>query len=378
MLYTRAAVKVPRIALDCRLLGWPGVGRYCTELAAALLPVAPDLQFFWLCRAQDRDRLPIAPNAAALPLEARPFSVAEQLALPWLLRRHGIRLLHVPTPTTLPLFGPRLVVTVHDLTLLRFPEFLPSRLGRIYSGLMTRTAIRRARRIIAVSEFTRRDLVAAWPAAESRTRTVLNGVSSRFQPVRDAAELRDVASRLALPARYALYVGTRKRHKNLPRLLAAYSRLSVAQRARCPLVLVAPADKRYPEVEDAIRQGAISADVHWRSAVRDQDLPALYTLARFVVLMSLYEGFGFPVAEAQACSTPALVAAAASLPEVAGKGGLQADPYDVSAIHAALARLIDDDALRATLADEAQRNATRFRWEASARSVAEIYREALS
>jgi glycosyltransferase involved in cell wall biosynthesis len=368
----------PRVALDCRLLAWPGIGRYCTELASALISVAPDLQFFWLCRPEDRDRLPAAANATTLTVSAPPFSVAAQIALPWLLRRHGIKLLHVPNPTTLPLLARRLVVTVHDLILLRFPEFLPSRLARIYYRLMTRAAVGRARRIIAVSEFTRRDVAAAWPSVEPRTRTVLNGVSSRFQPVRDVGVRREVAERLELPASFALYVGTRKRHKNLPRLLAAYGRLSAEQHAHCPLVMVAPADERYPEVDDAIRRAGIHANVHWRSAIADEDLPALYTLARFVVLMSLYEGFGFPVAEANACGTPALIAAAASLPEVAGEAGLQADPCNVASIHSALARLIDDDALRTELAGKALANAQRFSWKSAAQQIAGIYREALT
>jgi glycosyltransferase involved in cell wall biosynthesis len=378
MEFARASSAPPRIALDCRLLDWPGIGRYCTELAHALVPVAPDLRFLWLCRPQDVHRLPSAPNAVALAVKARPLGLAEQVAVPQILRRHAVDLLHAPTSTTLPLLASRLVVTVHDLILLRFPDFLPSVVARMYYHLMTRTALRRACRIIAVSEFTRCDVVEAWPAAEARTRTVLNGVASRFQPVRDQAELGELASRLRLPAGYALYVGTRKRHKNLARLLAAYGRLSATQRARCPFVLLAPRDDRYPEIEKAIRESGISGDVHWLGAVRDEDLPALYTLARFVVLMSLYEGFGFPVVEAHACGTPALVAAAAALPEVAGMGALQANPYDVSSIHAGLARLIDDDALHRALAVQARHNAARFRWKDAATRVAEIYREALA
>lgn len=376
MQFVRRAT-APRIALDCRLLGWPGVGRYCVELARALVTAAPDLRFFWLCSAAGRDRLPIAPNASPLVIGARPFSIGEQIVVPGVLRRHAIDLLHAPTSTTLPLLTSRLVVTVHDLLLRRFPEFLPNPLGRIYYRLMTRAAVSRAQCIITVSEFTRRDVVEFWPAVEYKTRVIWNGVGYRFRPVRDEASLRDVSSRLQLPANYLLYVGTRKRHKNLPRLLEAYGRLSAAQRARCPFVLVAPPDPRYPEVDDVVRREDIGANLHWLSQIADADLPVLYSKARFVVLISLYEGFGFPVVEAQACGTPALIASAASLPEIAGDAAISVDPYDVESMHRVLARMIDDDALRDNLARKALANVARFSWENTAEQVADVYRKAL-
>lgn len=295
-----------------------------------------------------------------------------------MLLRHGIELLHVPTSYTLPLLAPRLVVTVHDYTLRKFPEFLPNPIGRAYYRLMNAVAIRRARRIIAVSESTRSDILDFWPTAASKTRTVLNGVAALFAPVRDQSILAQVRRALALPERYILYVGTRKRHKNLPRLLEAYAGLTPEQRRRHPLVLVAPPDVRYPEVEATTRRTGITQDVLWRSDVPDQDLPAVYTLARFVVLPSLYEGFGLPVAEAMACGTPAIVARAGSLPEIGGDACLCVDPLDPANICRGLSRLLEDDALRAELAQRAQRRARAFSWDRAASEVTEIYREALA
>jgi glycosyltransferase involved in cell wall biosynthesis len=370
-----------RVALDCRLLDWPGVGRYCLELAAALIEAAPDLSFFWLCSERDRGRLPVAPNAAPLVVGARPFSVAEQFVLPWALKRHGIGLLHAPTPTTLPIvpmLAPRLVVTVHDLILRRFPEFLPNPIGRAYYRFMTRAAVGMARRIVTVSEFTRLDVAKSWPRFAGKTQVILNGVGPSFEPLRSREKLREVSARLKLPDNYILYIGTRKLHKNLPRLLEAYGLLSADRRARCPFVLVAAPDRRYPEVEDVVARTGIASDLHWLSNLADADLPALYAGARFVALMSVYEGFGFPVAEGQACGTPALVADVTALPEVTADGGIYADPYDVASIHSGLQRLVDDDAVRADLARKGLRNATRFRWERAATELAAVYREALA
>jgi glycosyltransferase involved in cell wall biosynthesis len=367
-----------KVALDCRLLAWPGIGRYCRELARALIAAAPDIEFHWLVGRVGHAELPLAANARPLVVEAPPFSIREQLTIPRVLRRHGIRLFHAPTSNTWPLLVPRLVVTVHDLILRRFPEFLPNPIGRAYYALMTRAALARAVRVIAVSRFTARDLAESWPQVAARTRVVWNGVSSHFQPVTDAKVLAETRSRLRLPGFFLLYVGTRKRHKNLPRLLEAYGHLAADQRARCRLVLVTPPDARYLEVDQTVRAMNLARDLVWIDRVDERDLATLYTLARCVVLVSLHEGFGLPIVEAHACGTPALVAAEASLPEIAGDACMLVNPRDTESIRDGLARMIEDDDRHAALAAKALANARRFRWEDTAGRVAAVYREVLA
>ncbi len=377
MLFAREAGFAPRVALDCRLLDWPGVGRYCIELANALATTAPDLRFFWLCAARDCDRLPTAQNASPLVVGARPFSIAEQIAVPYVLRRHSIDLLHAPTPTTLPVLAPRMVVTAHDLIYKRFPEFLPDPLGRAYYNAMTWMSVVRARRIIAVSEFTRADLLAYWPQIAPRTVAILNGVSEAFGRTPTPAEVAQRRAELDLPERYLLYIGTRKRHKNLPRFIEAYGALDAVQRDRFPLVMVAPPDPRYPEVDATVRRLGIERHVLWRARVPEVALPVLYRLAHCLVLPSLYEGFGLPVVEAYACGTPAVLARAGALPEIGGNACLLVDPCEVESIRAALARLIEDAVLHSRLKEQTRQEAARFDWNNTARHVAQIYREVL-
>ncbi len=373
----RAASR-PSVALDCRLLHWPGIGRYCAELARALVAVAPDIDFHWLCNPGQEAALPQAANARALTVRSRPMGLAEQVELPWLLRRHRIDLLHAATAQTFAVAAPKLVLTVHDLTLLHFPEFLPSLAARLYFRLMSAVAARRPRRLVAVSAFTGGDVAQSWPRAAARVVVVRNGVSASFAPVTDPAALQRVRQAMALPPRFVLYIGTWKRHKNLPRLLTAYAALPAAQRARCPLVVVAPTDPRYPEVSAAAQQGGIADEVCWRSGVDEAMLPALYSAARCVVLPSLYEGFGYPVAEAMACGTPAVVSTAAALPEVGGDACLRFAPEDVAALTDCLARLIDDDALHADLVRRCLRRAPQFDNREVGRRMAEVYREVMA
>ncbi len=366
-----------KVALDCRLLGWPGLGRYCREVSSALVDAAPDIHFYWLCGPGDSSGLPSGPMASKLVLRSGPMSLREQVEVPRVLARHGIRLLHAPAAQTFPMFVPRLVVTVHDLTLRHFPQFLPNPLGRLYYWLMTTFAAHRADRLVAISQFTARDVATEWPRSQARISVVRNGVAASFAPVTSEVERSRVRVQMALPPHYLLYIGTWKQHKNLPLLLRAYGRLSPSQRQRFPLVLVAPSDDRYPEVPAAARAAGIEADVLWRSDVPEAALPALYSMARCLILPSLYEGFGAPVVEAMACGTPCVVSTGGALPEVGGDACLSFEPSDEAACAACLARLIDDDALHADLSARARRRAPEFDRTEVARSLAAIYRELL-
>jgi glycosyltransferase involved in cell wall biosynthesis len=310
-------------------------------------------------------------------MRSKPFMPWEQAEIPLGLIGSRVDLFHAPTFYNHPLIHGRFVVTVHDLILKRFPEFLPSIARRAYYKLMTESAVRGAARIITVSEFTRRDMIEFWESSAPRLRAIPNGVSDSFKPVEDREELTRVRERYQLPERFILYVGTCKRHKNLPRLLDAYGTLPATIRRAVPLVLLAQPDPRYPEVERMIEKRRIAGDVRWHWDIPDRDLLVFYTLADFLALVSLYEGFGFPVLEAMACGTPSLAATGGSLEEVGGDAALYVSPHDVDDIRAGLLRLIEDDKLREALTAKGLQRAKQFSWARAAAEVVRVYREIL-
>jgi len=366
------------VALDCRGLAWPGIGRYCRELAAALPEVAPDLEFRWLCSAAQAEQLPRNERAYPVVLRTAPISVGEQVEVVRALRRLGVGLLHAPASFTVPLLAPRLVVTVHDFILRRFPEFLPSLPGRAYHRMMNHLSISRASKVITVSDFTRADVLRFWRGVAAKTHTIPNGVSAAFRPVRDASVLDRVRASQRLPENFVLYIGTRKRHKNLVRLIEAYAGVPESLRLLNPLVLVTPPDPRYPEVEEAVRGAGIQESVLWRLPLADEELPAVYSMARFLVLPSLMEGFGLPLLEAMACGTPSLAARAGALPEVGGEASWYADPLDVADLRRGLIRLMEDAAVRKDLSERGLLRVRSFDWRKTASEVAGLYREVLS
>jgi len=369
-----------RIALD----GLPlqvrsaGIGVYTRELGAALAAhaAAPALRLF-ACAG-----LP-GPRATALPWRRSPLyplimgaplaGLARLLPLDAALRE--VDLFHatnyaLPRSRRIPL-----VQTVHDLALLRHPELgtpaLRHLVGRVASTW------REARRVIADSEATARDLRELLGVPSSVLRVIHPGVAARFRPL-DAAARAPVLARLGLDVPYVLHVGTLEPRKNLARLVRAFARATHGRGAAPLLVLAGGAGWSDGDPTAAIAATADPARVRRLGPVADADLPALYGGALLFAYPSLYEGFGLPVLEAMACGTPVLTAAVSSLPEVAGDAALLVDPRDEAAIAAGLVRLLDDAALRADLSARGAARAARFTWEACAERTLQVYRECVA
>ncbi len=301
----------------------------------------------------------------------------EQGRLPFLLRTSGARLYHglafiVPLSTRhIPL-----VVTVHDLSFVHFPETLPPAKA-LYLKWLTRTSVRRAHHVIAVSESTRRDVI-AWSGIPARkVSTVPNGVSPRFRPL-PPDEVRAWREKKGLPARFILYVGTLQPRKNVDTLIRAYARWRGRARTSPPPLILAGAKGWY--YEDLFRLTAslgLEEAVHFPGYIPPEELPYWYNAATLFAYPSLFEGFGLPVLEAMACGTPVVAAATSALPEVVGDGGLLLPPKDVDAWAQALASLLSDPARRDELRGRGLQRAKRFSWERTARETVAVYHRLL-
>jgi glycosyltransferase involved in cell wall biosynthesis len=255
----------------------------------------------------------------------------------------SLDVLHCPTFRA-PLRSPiPLVITVHDLAVLRHPGTF-NQWSRLYSRLAVPRVARAARLIVAVSEFTKREVVELLGVPEERIRVIHNGVDEVFTPDGPGEE-----------GDYVLGVGTLEPRKNLP----------AAQQAARKLGL---------ELRIAGERGWGGIDVDgWLGRVSDERLAALMRGARCLVYPSLYEGFGLPVAEAMACGTPVVTSAGGATEEVAGGAAVLVDPLDPGAIAAGIEDAIARrDELRALGLERARA----FSWKAAAAATAAVYREA--
>jgi glycosyltransferase involved in cell wall biosynthesis len=266
------------------------------------------------------------------------------VALP---RRAGnLDVLHCPTFRGPVRSSSPLVVTVHDLAVLRHPETF-NRWTRNYSRAVVPRVVRAARRVIAVSEFTKRELVDLLELPEERIRVIPNAAAEQFTTEGERAE-----------GEFVLAVGTLEPRKNLRRLVDAARGAGVALR-----VVGAPGWGDVPGPGDG---------VHFLGFVPDEELARLYRGALCVAYASLYEGFGIPVLEALACGAPVVTSAGTAMAEVADGAAVLVDPRDTDAIAAGIREAI---ARRNELGALGPERARSFTWQASAEATAAVYRE---
>ena len=271
-------------------------------------------------------------------------------ALPAKARRDSVDVLHCPTQRAPVRSSVPLVVTFHDLAVLRHPETF-NRWTRTYSRRVLPRVVRAATRVIAVSEFTKRELQELLDVPEEKLRVIPNAVGGPFSADGEAAA-----------GDYVLAVSTLEPRKNLPRLVEAYRR---ADLNGLPLLVAGAAGWGGVRVEgDGVR---------WLGEVRDDELARLYRGARAVAYVSLYEGFGLPVLEAMACGAPVVAGQDGALPEVAGGAAVLVDPLDPDAIAAGLNEAIER---RDELRPLGLARARAFDWGKVARKTVAVYREA--
>lgn len=368
-----------RIGIDARPMRMPGIGRHVRELVSHLAELDEVDQFFLYCDAEQsaaifRGRWP---NFRTVVVPSSVYTVGEQIRLPLRILRDRLDLFHAPTSLVVPLLCPcPLVVTVHDLLLKFHPEHLPSRLAGVYFSIMNAAALRMARQLLVVSDFTRGQLVAAYPRYAAKTRTTHNAAGTVFRPLRDGRRLEALRKDLGLGERYVLYVGTYKKHKNLQLLVRGFAGLNPRLRADCRLVLLGRGDPRFREADEWIARSHLEAHVVRVERVEEDDLITLYGGAEIVVAPSLYEGFGFPVLEAMACGTAVVATRIPPFMEVAGDAALYVEPGDHAGMTSALTRLLEDPDLRKRMAAAGLERSARFSWRETAALTLAAYRDA--
>jgi glycosyltransferase involved in cell wall biosynthesis len=263
------------------------------------------------------------------------------------------------------------VVTIHDLSFLFFPHSFRS-LRRSYLRVFARMSVRRARRVIAVSESTRRDLVEIYGISPAKIDVVHNGVDASFRPL-PADQVAAFRQQRGLPDRFVLFVGTLEPRKNIVRLIEAYARLP---KERPPLLLVGGKGWFYDEIFGRVAALDLTGEVHFAGFVPAEDLPFWYNAADLFVYPSMYEGFGLPPLEAMACGTAVITSTASSLPEVVGKAGQLVDPTDTDALTATMEQVLGDRDLQQQMQAAGLVQARSFSWEKAARQTVDSYRRA--
>lgn len=364
-----------RVGIDARLLSEPltGIGRYTAELTREL--VKKPGQFFLYSAgpvaAEHYQQDNVMVRSANLHSRVSKM-LWSQSCLPYWAARDHIDVFWGATHR-LPRYLPKKVarvVTIHDLVWKHAGETMRP-LSRWMEKRLMPQAIRLADRIVADSVSTAKDIEGEYPAVKDTIRVVYPGTTDLPSPL-DFQSL----SCFGVKNPYFLFVGTLEPRKNLQRLLEAYALLDAEVRNRACLVIAGGKGWGGVDLAGLVAQLGLNDQVIITDYVDDVQLSTLYTHARFLVMPSLYEGFGLPLVEAMSFGAPVLTSERSSLPEVAGEAGTFVDPFDVHSIAEKLSSLLSDDAYRDHLASQAISNAKRFTWQNAARDMWAVFEEA--
>ena len=364
-----------RLGLDVRLTYYTGGGisRYIRRLAADLPALDTANAYTHFYRRGHTDTF--STHARRVDCWTPAHHRLERWALSAELWPHRLDLLHSPDFIPPQSGYRRLVITVHDLTFLLYPQFLTDESRRYYNHQIA-WAVGRADAISADSHATKADLVERLKVPADKITVIHLGLDTAFQP--DGLASAPLLAALGLPRGYVLFVGTFEPRKNVAGLLAAYAALRRRLPDAPPLVLAGRRGWLFDDVKARLRELKLEPHVKFLEEVSEAQLRALYHGAGVFVLPSHYEGFGFTVLEAMASGTPAVVANRASLPEIAGDAALLVDPDDPEAIADSLSRALTDSELRSTMIQRGLAQAQRFNWDKTARATLELYQRVLA
>ena len=371
-----------RIGIDARFYGpyGKGLGRYTQKLVDHLQTVDDHNEYFILLRRENwADFQPTDKRFHKILADYRWYSVSEQFFMPLKLWSLDLDLVHF-THFNVPLFYfGKFIVTIHDLILTKYPTERASTLGpwlyRIKHALyqiVINSAVKRAMKVVAVSEYTKKEVVRHFKCTPEKVAVTLEAVDP--VPLSDGGEVIIVKYHIAKP--YILYVGNAYPHKNCERLVEAFQML-LKEEPGYHLVMVGREDYFYSRLKKLVSQKELTRVVHFPGFVTDSDLPAFYRHARVYAFPSLCEGFGLPALEGCQYGVPVVASNNSSLPEVLGEAAVYFNPEKTDEMYQAIRKVISDERLTSRLVAAGYERVKQFSWEAMSKQTMDIYRSVI-
>ena len=369
-----------KIAIDARKWRDYGIGTYVRNVVRHLAQIDRETTYLLFCNPADESALrDLAENFVPVVDSSGGYSLREHVSLPLKLRSLGAELLHSPHYVRPLLCTIPSVVTIHDCIHLLFPQYLPNRMAFRYARFVMGSAIRNSSIVFTVSEASRADILRFYPSTDpAKVHVVPNAIDAELLVDPGEAERDRVRERYQIRGRFVLFAGNVKPHKNLERLIRAFARVRCQEgNEDLRLVLIGDDVSRYASLRRTADEAGVRQEVRFFGFVPHETLAALYRMATVFAFPSLYEGFGLPPLEAMACGTPVVTSRISSLPEVVGDGALLVDPYNEDDIAQGIARLLDDQDLRARLIERGLERAASYSWARSVRQIHAGYLKAL-
>ena len=370
-----------KIGIDARFFGpkCKGLGRYVQKLLEYLEEADHENEYFvFLTKEGFSNYQPRRSNFKKVLADYRWYTFKEQIFFPKLLNKYELDLVHFCHFNVPVLYFRPFIVTIHDLILFHYPTIKNTKLNRFFYfcklgayHLVIRLAIFRARKIIAVSEFTRKDIISKTGVRENKIRVVYEGYEIQKNSLENNKGKNDFSSKYDIMKPYIIYVGNAYPHKNLERLCLAFSSLQ-KRFGGLKLLLVGESDYFYGCLKRFVEERRIK-NIIFTGFVDDIELDHLYKNAECFVFPSLYEGFGLPPLEALSRGTAVTCSRAGSIPEITGREAEYFDPEKENSIAASISRILSDKKYAKRIVQRSKPFLGRFSWQKMAREIKDEY-----
>jgi len=363
-----------------------GIGTYIRNVVKSLARLDHENNYYLIGLPEKVSECgPLPANFHAVPLPDREDTLKGGLEFRAIVRRLDCDLVHIPHLFWIPRGLPcPYVVTVHDLLEHMYGARDRSNLRRRMHLQLTRRALRKAARVVAVSQFTKCEIEKIMGIADARVEVVYNAIDERFLHGHASDSDRQLISeRYQVNYPFVLYAGAIRPHKNVVRTIEAFSALRTElekedQLRDLKLIIIGDDLSGHPDLRRTVVRSGVQNDVRFLGFVPIEVLRIFYDVAKLFVFPSLYEGFGLPPLEAMAHGTPVVTSNSSSLPEVAGNAALLVNPENVFEIRRAMQKALLDRALRERMKERGYAQAQRFSWTNSVERILQIYREVAS
>ncbi len=369
------------VLIDSRLVinKTTGIGSYLSNLIESILNMDKENKYILLLKSKlfhgHKIRKIEDSNLLKKYVDIPEVSLSQHVRVPLALQKESFDIYHYPH-FDLPIFQRyNSVVTIHDLKYIIAPEFFPDfgLAKKMYMDFFYKSSLRKAKEIIVVSESTRNDLISKFNADETKINVIPLASETKFSIFENKNEIKNKLKKIGINFKYFLFVGERRPHKNLVRVIEAFHIFKKRTSSKHKLIIIGKSYANYTLPEEKTVQLNIENDVIFAGFVPDDLLPIYYQGAEGLVFASLYEGFGIPILEAMSCGIPVITSKISSMPEVAGDAALLVNPESVDDIANNMERIYSDSTLKSELIKCGKIRAKKYSWEKTAEKTLAVY-----
>jgi glycosyltransferase involved in cell wall biosynthesis len=375
-----------KIAIDIRRMTEFGVGTYIRNVVRTLGRLDRETAYLLIgSPAKGKEITPLPENFQSVPLAAPEGSLKGYREFRAIVKRHECDLVHIPNLFSVPRALPcPYVMTVHDMLQHLTRSRRQNGFWDSWRFQGTKQVLKGAARIFAVSNFTKVEIEKLFAIPASRIEVIYNAIDERFlRGHASPADRQLIAERYQVNYPFLLYAGRISPHKNVVRMIEAFSALKTELEKEqllpdLKLIIIGDDVSGNPDLRRTVVRSGVQNDVRFLGFVPIEVLRTFYDVAKVFVFPSLYEGFGLPPLEAMALGTPVVCSNVSSLPEVVGNAAVLVHPENVFEIMRALHRVLLDHALREKMKERSYRQAAKFSWEKSVHRLMDAYQEIAS